>query len=613
MLMKTIRLFAVLFCMLASVCSAVAADFTYTYEGTVGASYEGYAIQVDNAAILNAVGASSISDITMYAIKTDGTRTADYRHDGINADGWRKADGTFTNWGNESVFYVQPDHNTGVFVVGAFPGAVTEATTFTTEFVYVNNNNTSAEATVAIVLNYTMPAPTIVKTVDLPIYITPAVAYEGGNEVAFDLADAIATLGVAGVGDIIPMAYQPDGTYAPNDPVIDGWHNAEGYLANWGSGPSMVCCKVDVAGARFHTIMAIDNTYAEGSTYTASWALVAGGKAIIYNINITFGVDPASIDPNTFEKVKTIEIDHIEEANKGYDTEGAAPTFSVAEVCEALGVADLSSVETYIVNVTTGQLVKNTTDGWRDANGDMAGWSESEKRFCLKLQNPASGAFDYSASSNDFFNDGDTYVAKWAITANSKAVILQVNIAFGKYVSMAVDAAAKYGTFCAPFDVTIPAGVTASTATVSGDQVVLSQVAGDVIPANTPVVLYAEAGLAATNILGARVAGTPEAGALVGVYADTQAEVGTYVLQNQGGKVGFYKVEGVQPTVKANRAYLVAPQSDARVFLLGEETAISALQALTSGKAEIYDLNGRRLNTLQKGINIVAGKKILVK
>lgn len=610
--MKTIRLFAVLFCMLASVCSAVAADFTYTYEGTVGDSYENVKVAVSNADILAKIEASSLEGVTVYALMPDNSRLANPLHGNVEgSNGWRTADGTFTNWGNNSVFFVQPDLPNGLYNVGCMPGAVTAAATFEADFVYVNNN-TSAEATVAIVLNYTVPAPVtfdIVKTVDLPIYITPAVAYEGGNQVAFDLPDAVATLGVANASAITEMAYQPDGTYVTN--TTDGWHNAEGYLAGWATSASMVCCKVDVAGGLFYDIMAIDATYSEGSTYTAKWALTANGKAIIYNINITFGKDPEA-EVLTFPVVKTIQINHVEEANKAYDTEGAAPTFSVAEVCEALEIASIAEAESYIVNVTNGEFVKNTTDGWRDANGDAASWGAATNGFCLKLEDPASGAFNYSGAHDENFNDGDTYVAKWAITANSKAVILQVNIAFGKYVSIAVDATAKYGTFCAPFAVTVPAGVTASTATVNGDMVELAGV-GATIPANTPVVLYAEAGLAATNILGARVAGTPAAGALVGVYADTQAEVGTYVLQRQDGKVGFYKVEGVKPTIKANHAYLVAPDA-ARILLFdGDETAITALQALTSGKAEIYDINGRRLPALQKGINIVAGKKILVK
>lgn len=609
--MKTIRLFAALLCMIASTVNAMAADFTYTYEGTVGESYEGKVLNVDNAAILAKVGASSISDIKLYAIKTDGTRTDDYRQGGIGADGWRKADGTFTNWNVESVFYVQPDHEAGTYVVGAFPGAITTDATFTAQFVYVNVS-TSAEATVDIVLNYTVAAPsifTVVKTIDLPIYITPGVAYEPGNELTFDVNEAMTALGAVSVGNLSAKLYQPDGTFV--DCTSDGWRNAEGYMASWGSGASMVCCKIDLGASKFYDIMAIDGTYAEGSTYTAMWALTSNGNAVVYNINITFGTDPASIDPNTFPVVKTIQINHIEEANKAYDTEGAAPTFSVAEVCQALGIASLADAEAYIVNVTDGKLVKNSTDGWRDANGDMAGWG-AYKGFCLKLNNPASGAFDYSGAIDENWNDGDTYVAKWALVANSKVVVLQVNISFGKYVKMAVNASAKYATFCAPFDVTVPAGVTASTATLNGTMIELAGV-GATIPANTPVILYAEAGLAETSILGAKQAGTPEAGVLVGVYTDTQAEVGTYVLQNQGGKVGFYQVEGVQPTVKANNAYLVAPQSDARVFLLGDETAISALQALTSGKAEIFDINGRRLNSLQKGINIVGGKKIIVK
>jgi hypothetical protein len=45
----------------------------------------------------------------------------------------------------------------------------------------------------------------------------------------------------------------------------------------------------------------------------------------------------------------------------------------------------------------------------------------------------------------------------------------------------------------------------------------------------------------------------------------------------------------------------------------GTTTGIEAVEALTSGKAEIYDLNGRKLNKLQKGVNIVNGVKVYVK
>ena len=109
-------------------------------------------------------------------------------------------------------------------------------------------------------------------------------------------------------------------------------------------------------------------------------------------------------------------------------------------------------------------------------------------------------------------------------------------------------------------------------------------------------------------------------GLLTGVYEDTPAPVGSYVLQNNNDKVGFYKVaEGSQPSVPANKCYLTAPASSAKALSLGDATAIEAIEALTSGNYEaIYSTSGARLNSLQKGVNIVKmanGKtqKILVK
>lgn len=177
--------------------------------------------------------------------------------------------------------------------------------------------------------------------------------------------------------------------------------------------------------------------------------------------------------------------------------------------------------------------------------------------------------------------------------------------------TMAVNAAAKYGTFCAPFDVDVPAGVTASTATLDGTTIVLESV-GETIPANTPVILESESGLDATTFEGVSVAGTPVAGVLTGVYEATTAPSGSYVLQNQDKGVAFYLVDS-EITVPANRAYLTAPTNTAKALTFSASTAIKAIDALTSGMAEIYSINGAKQNTLQKGINIVNGVKVLVK
>lgn len=188
-------------------------------------------------------------------------------------------------------------------------------------------------------------------------------------------------------------------------------------------------------------------------------------------------------------------------------------------------------------------------------------------------------------------------------------------IQFATSATLTVKSAAQYGTFCAPFDVTIPDGVKAYT--ISGidknGKLVLEQQSA--ISAHTPVIVESTSDVNAVQF-GVATEGEPKSAYLTGVYTATPAPVGSYVLQNQNGRVGFYQVqEGKQPTVGANRAYLDLTNSPAGVkaFYIDDATAIQAVEELLSGKAEIYDLAGRRLQKLQKGINIIGGKKVLVK
>ena len=182
--------------------------------------------------------------------------------------------------------------------------------------------------------------------------------------------------------------------------------------------------------------------------------------------------------------------------------------------------------------------------------------------------------------------------------------------------SLAVNSAAHYGTFCAPFDVTIPVGVQAFTISgIDKNGILTLEEQQNTISAHTPVIVYSESASDINAVqFGVATAGNPTSNYLTGVYTDTEAPVGSYVLQNQGGRVGFYQVQaGTQPWVRANRAYLTPASPNVKAFYLDDATAIQTVEELLSGKAEIYDLAGRRQQKLQKGINIVGGKKVLVK
>lgn len=177
---------------------------------------------------------------------------------------------------------------------------------------------------------------------------------------------------------------------------------------------------------------------------------------------------------------------------------------------------------------------------------------------------------------------------------------------------------AKYATFVAPFDVEIPSGVTAYTVddvASNGSTLKITEVTSGTIEKNTPVVLYSESTVNET-FYGKTVDGTPTEGLLTGVYERTAVPNGSYVLQNNGGKVGFYLVDTSKatPSVNANRAYLTIDRGAVKAFFFGEDTA-TAIQGVFDGaeSGEVYDIAGRKLGKLQKGVNIVNGKKVLVK
>ena len=173
---------------------------------------------------------------------------------------------------------------------------------------------------------------------------------------------------------------------------------------------------------------------------------------------------------------------------------------------------------------------------------------------------------------------------------------------------------ALYGTFCAPFTVALPESVTASIITAAnGNELILEPVAGNVVLANTPVLVEASAA-ESLSVSGVYAKGTPVAGLLTGVYENTPAPVGSYVLQNLNGKVGFYLVaEGNQPTVGANRCYLTIPAAGVKAFFLNgdDATGISNVDTNVDANEAIYNIAGQRINKFQKGINIINGKKIL--
>ena len=89
-----------------------------------------------------------------------------------------------------------------------------------------------------------------------------------------------------------------------------------------------------------------------------------------------------------------------------------------------------------------------------------------------------------------------------------------------------------------------------------------------------------------------------------------------YVLQNQNGVIGFYRVntQNSTPVVEPFHCYLSLPTATAKVIRWdGITDGIEMLDVENDENEIIYNLQGQHLMRRQSGVNIVNGKKVLFK
>ena len=93
----------------------------------------------------------------------------------------------------------------------------------------------------------------------------------------------------------------------------------------------------------------------------------------------------------------------------------------------------------------------------------------------------------------------------------------------------------------------------------------------------------------------------------------TSKLAGKYILAKpEGQPAGFYLAE--TGTIQAGKAYLDVPGVDVKAFFFAGEDATGISEIAKEEATEngaIYNLAGQRISKMQKGINIVNGKKVL--
>lgn len=299
---------------------------------------------------------------------------------------------------------------------------------------------------------------------------------------------------------------------------------------------------------------------------------------------------------------------------------------------ESKNIASARTADNLICSFSAvGQNASIAADVLKDEYKEINAWTNTldftdfvksldTNTFSILLDKPNNTAqtLFFTKEATDFTNKNDANIS---FSKDDLVPQLTVDYALATHTLKVTEAGAA--TLVLPYETEIPEGVKAYTLEyASGNKAVATELKG-VIPANTPVLVNAAQGdytFKATATLTTK-ADKPVSGNLHGVWSEEVVPEGSYVLQSQSGTVAFYHVEATDFKVKANQAYLYAPEAAGAKMLNidfgGEATAINGVEAEASNaNTQVYTIDGKKANrnNLAKGqVYVTKGKTFILK
>lgn len=345
-----------------------------------------------------------------------------------------------------------------------------------------------------------------------------------------------------------------------------------------------------------------------------------------------------------------------------FNTGNVTEMWGMFEGCEGLTSLDLTSFNTANVTDMDGmfegcstlttiyaseKFVTDQVHGY-----DMFSGCTSLKGYSNSMRDHNYANYKTSYFSKLVGKNGDEKIGAAGESLATDNLVLDDNKDFVAYEPFAAKAASysrkmkegtTWATLCLPFEVSLANQNFRAFKLLSADDVTetveLEEIEGS-IEAGTPVIIKMKDGATKLNFTVAdkeiakdvQTAETANGNyQLQGIYTKKEFSKDTdnncYIvkgakLMNPAKLLGETATKSVGS--KPFRAYMVdnssAPAAGARMFSIsvgGSTTAIEQLETTADSKAEYYDLQGRRLQNLQKGINIVkrGGKtmKVIIK
>ncbi len=301
----------------------------------------------------------------------------------------------------------------------------------------------------------------------------------------------------------------------------------------------------------------------------------------------------------------------------------SSPFIAVAVIDEAINATSAA------VPTTTLNTVYNRVDD-SDAAAvlcDEAGNAASYSWIHVSLN--GDNKLTYSIDANTNTETTEPRIAYMKVTAGGYSSPV-IKVTQDAPVIVTIGTLGYSTLFYGTLNLVVPDGVTAYTYKLGTPKPVISTTynAGDVIPASSAVVLKTDTPPTTATKYAFVVSataderdgynalqGSDEGGMTVG----RDEEDLFYALSHKGGKnVGFYWMaeNGGAFNCPAHKAYLAVPvSSGVKSFYAFDDDDPTSIQTIDNGQqtteGAIYNLAGQRIGKMQKGINIVNGKKIL--
>ena len=360
-----------------------------------------------------------------------------------------------------------------------------------------------------------------------------------------------------------------------------------------------------------------------------------GEIRLFYNWHQKVGDETEDVKPETCLKNNTTTVETLELDIPAFMEENGISHFHL------VGVKPYWGQQVFVESISV-------MDGTETTDYTLTGMGHQLPSVVAALDDASATSYDATGLTNTAAieltpaNPNALFVAKADVLANTENVIvdnecvalsLTDGFAFkapADFTATTVDynrtfATEKTTTVCLPFALTSTEAATLGTfyALSSFDGSTLYFTSVDAPEANTPYVvvptaatltLDADKDVPATPAsLAVSASGVDFIGTLASATVPASDATYSYYAYNNGQ---FVKVVTAAATLPAFRAYFQVKDGGAGSRILGVSfddatTGIETLQKVNNGEQKIYDLNGRRVSTMQKGVYVVNGKKVI--